>query len=264
MANLTGPSLEDQFRAVLQGDESALELDLGAYVIASLVAPPVAVSHYLSQLDQLAQRVAARSQWGFRLGAQSLLFDELGFAGNEDDYYNPRNSCLPWVLASKRGIPITLSALYIEVARRLGVPVHGIAAPGHFLVRLQEDGEDFYIDPFRRGKIRDDIAEDLPAPLRSPAPKQIIFLRMLNNLRQIYLLRRNWEKASAILTYILTADPHDGDALRQRSAARAGLQQFRGAASDLELFLRLEPQHPEAKALEEQLSTLRRMHASTN
>lgn len=252
------------FARLLRGEDKELSLDRVALEVARLEFAGLPLAAITKPLDQLAQEVRSRMLHGFRLAAERRIFEELGFAGNEDDYYNPLNSCLNWVLRSRAGIPISLSLLYIEVARRLGVVVDGIAAPGHFLVRLDDDGESFYLDPFRGGIIREDIESEIPSTLLLPATPRVIAIRMLNNLRQIYIERRAWSKAAAVLDWILTADPRDGDALRQRSATRAGLHQFRAAAQDLERFLSLHSEAANADEIRKQIHQLNRMHASQN
>jgi regulator of sirC expression with transglutaminase-like and TPR domain len=252
------------FAQLLRGEIPSLTLDRVALEVARLEYPALPLAAITQPLDQLAQEVRSRMIQGFRLAAERRLFEELGFAGNEEDYYNPRNSCLNWVLESHTGIPITLSIVYIEVARRLGVRVDGIGAPGHFLIRLEDDGDTFYLDPFRGGLIRENVESDIPANFLVSATPRTIAIRMLNNLRQIYLERRAWPKAEAVLNWILTADPRDGAALRQRSATRAALRQFRAAALDLERFLSLHADSPDAEELRRQLTQLHRMHASQN
>ncbi len=252
------------FAQLLRGEPQALTLDRVALEVARLEFPNLTLDQITAPLDQLAAEVRSRMLHGFRLAAQRRLFEELGFAGNEDDYYNPLNSCLNWVLDTRTGIPISLCVLYIEVARRLGVRVDGVSAPGHFLVRLEDDGETFYLDPFRGGIIRDDVESEVPATLLLPATPRVIAIRMLNNLRQIYIDRRSWLKAQAVLDWILTADPRDADALRQRSATRASLRRFKAAAQDLERYLQIAPESPDTEELQKQLLQLRRLHAAQN
>jgi regulator of sirC expression with transglutaminase-like and TPR domain len=254
----------DAFLQLLLGQETAISLDRAAVRVAEIELGVLEERSVLTELDRLAELVRREMLHGFRLAAERVLFERLGFGGNEDDYYNPRNSCLPWVLAERRGIPIALSVVYIEVARRLGIAVDGIAAPGHFVVRIEEAGDTYYLDPFRGGLIREDIEEEVEPHHLLPAKQRAIVIRMLNNLRQIYLARRSWAKAERTLDYLLSADPRDLDAFRQRSAARAGLRKFRLAAQDLERILELSPSHPEADEFKLQVTRLNRLHAGQN
>jgi regulator of sirC expression with transglutaminase-like and TPR domain len=261
-------SIQQSLAPLLRGDELSLQLDEAASYIAQIEFPTLHHQEVASGLDLIAEHIRPNLKKGFRNAADEFFFGKLGFAGNEDDYYNPWNSCLNWVLESKRGIPITLSLAYMEVGRRLGVRVDGISAPGHFLIRLEEDGDEYYLDPFRGGIIRDDIEEDLAqsgeASYRIPATRRGIVVRMLNNLRHIYLERRSWSKVEAVLDCLLTADPQEASYLRERSAARTALHRYRLAAQDLDLFLTLNPTVPDADELRAHSKRLLRMHSAQN
>ncbi len=254
----------EALEALLGGEESALPLDEAALAIAAIEFPDLRARACLEALDAHAKAIARAGGSGFRTEAERHLFQREGFRGNDNDYYDPRNSCLNWVLESKRGIPISLSVLYMELGRRLGVEVNGIAAPGHFVVRLLEEGDVYYIDPFRGGAIRDDLEEELPATVLRPATKRVIVLRMLNNLRQIYLNRRAWRKAELVLDWILRGEPLDRSAWQQRAAARIGLRRYRDAVRDLEQMLALKPDTDDRKEIETQIRQLREMQSLLN
>lgn len=254
----------DSLRRILRLEDESLPLDEAALLLARIEYPDLPLAPWLAELDFHADQIRRRSLHGFRYAAHQYLFEELAFSGNDADYYNSHNSCLNYVLESRRGIPITLSILYIELARRLGVAVDGIPAPGHFLVRLEEDGDTFYIDVFNGGKIRDDIEGEVDARFLVAAPKRMILIRMLNNLRLIYLQRQSWSKAAAVLDLLLEADPVDADALRQRAATLAATHRYHAAAADLDRYLTLRPFDPDKEDLQSQISRLRRMHAHKN
>lgn len=254
----------DALRRILQHEDESLPLDEAALLLARIQYPDLPLAPWLAELDFHARQIRRLSLYGFRNAAHNYLFGELAFSGNGDDYYNPRNSCLNSVLESRRGIPITLSIVYIELARRLGITVDGIPAPGHFLVRIEDDGDTYYIDVFNNGKIRDDIEGEVDPRFLVPATKRMILIRMLNNLRLIYLQRQAWHKAAAVLDLLLLADPVDADALRQRAAARAALHRYQAACSDLSRYLTLRPLDPGKDELKAQISNLRRMHAHKN
>lgn len=251
-------------RRLLRQEEESIELDVAALLVAQIEFPDLPLEPYLATLDFHASEIHRRRRRSFRLAIHDYLFHTAGFAGNVADYYNPHNSCLNRVLETKTGIPITLSVLYIELARRLGVPVDGIGAPGHFIVRLEEEDDTYYIDPFQQGLIRDDVLEDVPESALLPAPKRTIVIRMLNNLRLIYLQRQNWTKARQVLDLLLEADPVDADAIRQRAATLAATQQFRSAAEELERYLKLRPFDPDKEELQNQIGRLHRMHSHKN
>lgn len=139
-----------RFAEVVLGREAALPLDELAFLIAAHAHPGLDVAAQLGRLDELAAQVNDPTLDGLR----RLLFRDLGFAGNEADYYDPRNSFLDDVLDRRTGIPISLAVVMLEVGRRVGVPLSGVSMPGHFLVRDKVDPEVF-VDPFAGGLVLD-------------------------------------------------------------------------------------------------------------
>lgn len=254
----------DALRRLLRHEDEAVGLDEAALLVARVEFPGMPVEPWVEELNYHAEQVRRRMGRSFRLAIADYLFGEVGFAGNAEDYYNPHNSCLNRVLETKVGIPITLSVLYMEIGRRLGVDVEGIAAPGHFIVRLEEEDDTYYIDPFQKGKIRDDVPEDVEERFLGAASRRTIAVRMLNNLRMIYLQRQSWGKARQVLDLLLEADPVDADVIRQRAATRAASQMFKGAAEDLETYLKLRPFDPDKDELREQIGRLNRMQSHKN
>jgi regulator of sirC expression with transglutaminase-like and TPR domain len=254
----------DALERLLRDEDDSIELDEAALLLARIEYPGLPLEPWRAELDFHAEQLRARNRHGFRVTAGEYLFGELQFGGNDEDYYNPHNSCLNYVLEKRRGIPITLSILYMELGRRLGVKVEGIPAPGHFLVKVEEDGDDYYIDVFNGGRLRENLEEEVDARYLVAATKRMIFIRMLNNLRMIYLQRQAWHKASQVLDLLLEADPVDADALRQRAATRAATHRFQAAAKDLESYLMMRPFDPDKDELNGQISRLRRMHAHKN
>src|SRR5271165_5724169 len=139
-------------------NDPSVALDAAALEMAGVECPGLSPAPYLQMLDQMAGEIRGRLQpkhdgLDFLRVANQVLIQEMGFKGNDADYYNPRNSCLNVVLDSRMGIPITLSLIYIEVARRLGKTVVGIGLPGHFVIRFQDDKISRYLDPYHRGRI---------------------------------------------------------------------------------------------------------------
>lgn len=254
----------DPLRRILRLEDETPNLDEAALQIARIEYPGLPMEPWLAELDYHAEEIRRRNTRSFRVGAHEYLFGELGYAGNEADYYNAHNSCLNYVMESRRGIPITMCILYMELGRRLGVQVDGIGAPGHFLVRLEEEDDTYYLDIYDRGRIREDVEEEVDARYLVAAPKRMILIRMLNNLRMIYLQRQAWSKASEVLSLLLEADPVDADALRQRAATLAATHRFHAAAQDLDRYLQLRPFDPDKTELQEQIARLRRMHAHKN
>lgn len=178
-------------------------LDQAALLIGAWDYPERDLAEYRAQLDQFASRAApeverANSGVGRARAISDCLFDQLGFSGNVIDYYDPRNSFLCDVLDRRTGIPISLSVLYLEVARRLGVLAQGVNFPGHFLVRVAIEDAWLFLDPFSGGRVM--LPADLEALLKkttnpdavlepsviAAASKRQIVSRMLVNLAGIY------------------------------------------------------------------------------
>ena len=211
-------------------------LDRVALAVASLDDGPAQAAlddaAVLAELDRWGARVAARAGGSVYAGMdalEALLVGELGFAGDRDDYDAPENSFLPRVLARRRGLPILLSVVWIEVARRAGLPLFGLALPGHFVVayRAGERGL-VVIDPFRRGVILDrDELEGLVArggatlstALLAPAPAAGIAVRMLRNLVGSFQRRNLRDRVRAAAALILALEPGDRGALEALALA---------------------------------------------
>lgn len=139
-----------RFARLAAGPEEELPLDEAGFLIAAHAHPGLDVDEQLLRLDELVERLDEPTLDGLR----RLLFRDLGFTGNEIDYYDPRNSYLDSVLDRRTGVPISLAVLMMEVGRRAGVPLAGVSMPGHFLVRDKVDPEVF-VDPFARGRLLD-------------------------------------------------------------------------------------------------------------
>lgn len=175
-----------------------IDLEEGAFLIAEAGYPSVNRSHYRTMLDDMAQEFKRRMDRGMGRGRELIegfnqyFFEDLGFAGNQDGYYDPDNSYINQVLDRRLGIPISLSAVYLLIARRLRIPVVGIGMPGHFLLQYNDS---LFIDPFHKGRLlnRGECVQFLmnngfgfhPAYL-SPTPTRFMLVRMLTNLIQIY------------------------------------------------------------------------------
>lgn len=205
-----------------------------------------------------------------------LLFQTLQFRGNDEDYYDPRNSCLNSVLSRRVGIPITLSVLYIEIARRLNRPIYGVGLPGHFIVAYEDTGARYWIDPFHSGKIlsfadcallaKERAGVDLranPAVL-SPVNKRQILVRMLSNLKAIYLRGNAFDKAREVLDLLIAAMPDYAEEYRQRGLVHLRQVNHRAAKADFETYLRLEPNTPEREQVQQQLVLIERWKAGLN
>jgi len=266
---------------LLAGRSDALELDRAALDLASIEYPDLEPGAFLAILDSYAVELAGRLPDNcdgrqFIAAANEYLFEELGFTGNSKDYYDPRNSCLNEVLTSRTGIPITLSLVYIEIARRLAKPIFGIGLPGHFLIRYEDGDFSTFIDPFHGGALLSpaecyDLARrssgekfpDDPA-LLARVTKQQILRRMINNLRTVYFFRRAHAKALKVLDLLVAANPDSADEYKQRSVVQLGLKNYAGARNDLEKYLALAPNSPDREEMQKQLRALRQYIVGMN
>ncbi len=172
----------DSFAAIAR--EVSPRLDLLALSIAAALRD-VDEAAALAELDRLAEAVARHglgtSPWEALDALEAVLGADEGFAGDVDDYDNPVNSMLDLVLERRRGLPILLSVVWVEVGRRLGLPIHGVGLPGHYVAGWFGDGGPILVDPFRGG-VR--IADGPPA-VESTDPHRTA-LRMLSNLVAAY------------------------------------------------------------------------------
>jgi len=239
------------------GSGQDLSLAEAALLLAKDEYPALDVSAYLARLDELAGRIRSRLPETADIEdtlvtMNQVLFDELGFAGNTDDYYDPRNSFLNDVLDRKLGIPITLSILYIDIAHRLGLQLEGVSFPGHFLVKFSTEEGDVVLDPFSGGTplTEEDLVERLEEAvgnevvdglslneLLEAADTRDILVRMLRNLKAIYLRRQRHDKALMALHRILQIAPNQIEELRERGQLHERLECFRAARDDYRHYL---------------------------
>ena len=216
-------------------------------------SPTLDAAECLRTLDALALRVQVeveRHSGRARRSAscealRHVLADIEGFRGNDEDYHQPENSFLDRVLERKVGLPITLSVVYLEVARRAGIRLYGVPFPGHFLVACDAGDHKLLVDPFHAGSILTEhgceellkrVAPQLkfdPAML-SPAPVELIAYRMLSNLRRVYLEREDPERGLAVVDLLLMLAPDHPGELRTRAALLANLGAYRAALKDVE------------------------------
>jgi regulator of sirC expression with transglutaminase-like and TPR domain len=247
---------------------TAIDLDRAALEIARMEYPDLDSGPCLRQIDEYAWAIADRTRdmadgERFVAMANAWLFGEQGFQGNQDDYYNPENSYLNRVLETRLGIPITLSLIYIEVARRLAKPVFGIALPNHFLIRYDDGQYATYIDPFHGGTLLDaercrELAqvESLEAEDFAPVSKRTTVMRMLNNLRQIYFGRQDAERVLRIVDLLIAANPSGADEYKQRAVALALLKRMNAAMAAFQRYLELSPNAEDKAQIEEHMSRI--------
>jgi len=264
----------EEFRRAVERPEDALDLGRAALAIAEAEYPRLDITAYLARIDELAVAVTKHltgDESGPHRSIAALnyvLFQKCAFRGNRDDYFDAKNSFLNEVIDRRIGIPITLSVLYMEVARRIGLPLLGVGFPGHFLVKYLDDREEIVIDPFNGGDIRtpDSLQEllaglygkpvALSPQLLDPVTKKQILRRMLNNLKFIYLRQRDLVKALAALDRMMIAEPNLPEDLRERGQVYLALEYFPQAKADFESYLRLAPDAPDAGKIRDQLVDL--------
>lgn len=267
------PSARSQLASLLAGDDETLDLARAALLVAAEEYPQIAPETYLRRLDLLAERVKDRlsdeSAPPVVLQEVSrVLFEEEGFRGNAEAYYDPRNSFLNDVLDRRLGIPLTLSIVYLEVAWRLGLPVEGVNFPNHFLVRYKGEALSLLIDPFQRGEIRfEDQAQELldhiyggsvqlrPEFLR-PASRRDMLLRLLMNLKSVYTNARDDVRALAAVERILLVRPNAYEELRDRGMLLARVGRTAEAVADLQHYLEEQPDAPDAERVRMVLAEL--------
>ena len=269
-----------QFTAQLQRDEAALELDRAALLIAAESYPSLDVESYLRQLDELAAQarkndIPHASPVTRILRLNELIYGEWGFHGNAEDYYDARNSFFNEVLDRRTGIPITLAVVYLEIARRLGLTLHGVGMPGHFIVKYQDPDEELFIDPFNEGRLLSE--EDcfrmilqmyqgrvvFERRLLDAVTKRQILARMLQNLKGIYARANDHAKTLSAIERVMLIHSA-AEELRDRGLVLAALHRYPPAIADLESYLRTKPEPEEAKAIQEKLKELKQRQAQWN
>jgi regulator of sirC expression with transglutaminase-like and TPR domain len=242
------------FSAIAALDETTLALDYAALTMALEEYPSLDIHSYLRKLDALAASAevlvgADRSAINVIESINEVLFIREGLRGNIEDYYDPRNSYLNEVLDRKLGIPITLSIIYMEVAKRINFRIEGIGFPGHFLIKHVTKRQDIIIDAFELGRILtpNDCQElldkihkgtvEMSAALFHPMGKRMILTRMLYNLKSIYTQKEQYLEALSVIDRILMLNPGTPSELRDRGMIYMQTSLFAKALADLETYL---------------------------
>lgn len=233
-----------------------LELAAAALCPAQEVYPNLDPTQCYQLLDDIANAIRPnRSTYPLKTiqAINQQLYTELGFSGNQINYYDPDNSYLNRVLERRTGIPITLALVYLEVAQRLDFPMAGVGMPGHFLVRPTVEDMEVYVDPFNQGEILfapdcQTIFQQLyganaawDANYLKPITPKLLLARLLNNLKLIYLNQRDLSHTLTILDYLLLLFPNEPGNSRDRGLVHYQLQNLLAARSDLETYLAHSP-----------------------
>jgi len=263
----------DRFSRLISRPDGEIPLAEAALCIAAEARPDLDMAHYLEEIDRLADcirpPVQAASTDAERVALLNhALFVNEGFTGNRTDYGDPENSFLDAVLERRTGIPITLSVLYVEIARRLGLDAHGIGFPGHFLAKVETHGGEIIVDAFfgctlsledcadRLREVAGDAVRLEPAMLEAAGSGQIL-RRILTNLKRGYVQRSEFEPALGCCDRILLLAPDDPAELRDRGLVLRELECFGPALADLERFLAMAPGDRSAPAVRTALADLR-------
>ena len=279
----------DRFVELVAREDQRIELARACLQIAEDAYPGLDVDGYVGEIDRFAKRLRARCapQAAVEdrvIALNEFLFDELGFGGNTDDYYDPRNSYLNEVIDRRTGIPITLSILYMEIGRRIGLPFEGVSFPGHFLVRLPLRGGTLMLDPFSGGvpqpeaELRERLKRVIPRealggvpvaelPLDQflePANNRQILARLLRNLKGVYREKDQPERLLAVLNRMVVVAPESAAELRDRGLVYQRLECWRPALQDLAEYLQREPDAADLDEVRARMMELSRCCARLN
>ncbi|NJL11011.1 MAG: tetratricopeptide repeat protein [Calothrix sp. SM1_7_51] len=268
-------SARQYFHLEIQQPDESIDLVKAALYISQEEYPDLCVEDYIDKLEDMASEVERwlpSSRYPLRIiqAINEYLYEELGFTGNTENYHDERNSFLNDVLERRKGIPITLSLVYLEIARRINFPMVGVGMPGHFLIRPNINDMEIYVDAFNGGEILfpqdcqqrlEQVFErsvTLKPEFLATVTNKYFLLRMLNNLKQIYLKHQNLEKSLAVVDRMLLLFPDLPEELRDRGLLYYQIGQFTKAADDLETYLLKNPFAQDAFAIRKLLSQLGR------
>ncbi|MBI3857152.1 MAG: tetratricopeptide repeat protein [Planctomycetes bacterium] len=246
--------------------------------IAQVEYPGLDVPVYRDRLEEFAREGRARVKTRGRRGVEQLnayFFDTLGFHGNADDYYDPRNSYLNDVIDRRMGIPITLAAVYCEVARRLGFRAHGVGFPGHFLAKCLISGGEVLVDCFNARIVDREDCQELLNSFRPGGPRvseemleiaapRDILSRMLNNLRHVHARRGEFARAVQWVDMDIALRPESPHNYRERGMLYIQMEEFGKAVGDLERYLRDMPGAPDLRQVREQIQLIRKLLSHLN
>ena len=289
MTNRLVEKARGRFREIVSGDDESIDLAEAALLIGVDEYPSLRVDLYVKRLDFIANTVRDRVRDAGDAdqtisALNSTLFDELGFRGNRDNYYDPRNSYLNQVIDRRLGIPITLTVIYTEVARRVGLPVYGVGLPSHFIAVHKGAGGDVYIDPFNRGRVMGRAGvEDLLAEMSGgaieleerhllPVTNKQIITRMLSNLLNIHLgnyggggsRHTDYGRALKVMERILMVNPDSPAHVRDYGLLLAANGKMKQAILELDRYLALAPKASDGETIRKQINSIRAEQAKMN
>ena len=271
-----GAAIEARWQEIAAAPDERIDLAEASLVIAGGEYRNLDISRHRARIDEMGATLRGRlpedlSRADRVLALNRYLFDELGFTGNDAEYYDARNSYLNEVLDRRLGIPITLSVVYLEIGRRIGLPLHGVAFPGHFLVKCVVRDGAIVLDPYARGSSLS--LDDLRARLRAlsdgvePGPDEVrtilaaasnkeILARILRNLKSVYLKQREFVRAVAAMDRLVALAPGAAHEYRDRGRVYLELECFRAALSDFRSYLALKPDAEDATIVQRKAAEL--------
>lgn len=282
---MTSTKVLDYF-ASLVADENGIPLTETALSIAQDAYPDLDLQAELAALDVLALRLKRRIAEGtpaiqrLRL-LNHFFYRDLGFGANANDYYDPDNSYLNVVVRQRRGIPISLAVLFMELGQQIGLPLKGVSFPNHFLLRMTIPAGEVILDPLTGETLskeqlqemldpyleREGITDSRQVPLglflRAASHREII-ARMLRNLKAIYLQESRWQRLLAVQNRLVILLPGSIEEVRDRGLAYANLECFRPALADLEAYMQARPDAADIGQIRERMPALRMMSRSLN
>ncbi|HEV2054483.1 MAG TPA: tetratricopeptide repeat protein [Methylomirabilota bacterium] len=269
-----------EFAELTGGPDDRVDLARAALAIARWEYPTLEVDAYLERLDALARGVDGERRSADPVGRlhrlREYLFVEQGFAGNCEDFYDPRNSFLNDILDRRQGIPITLSLVLIEVGKRLGLAVEGIGLPGHFIAGARFGDSQILLDPFNAGALlTPETCEALvgralgrKVTLKrenfTAVTRRQFLARMLANLKGIYWQRQAWDRVVGVIDRLLVLDPKAAGEWRDRGLAWTNLGEIRRGLVDWERYLTEFPNAADHEAVKGHLRKVRQKLAQLN
>ncbi|MEI7556645.1 transglutaminase-like domain-containing protein [Candidatus Chlorohelix sp.] len=272
--------------------DEKIDLVEAAMIIASAEYPSLNIGYYLKQLEIMGNDIRLlladeNDPYKCIQTINSYLFHTLGFKGNQTEYNDPRNSYLNDVLERRVGIPITLSLIYIEVGKQVGLPFEGIGLPGHFIVRYRQHAqhaqhttghwehgaesgskqeEDILLDPFNEGNIltledctrlvSEAYGNSIPLvqAFLNPVSNRAFLSRLLNNLKANYISFEDFEQALAIEDFLAVLNPEDWEEIRDRGTIKNRLEHRWQAILDYQKYLRHTPNASDAASINSQIT----------
>lgn len=280
------------FIDLFAGEDATINLAQAALLIALEEYPALDTERCMQQLDLLAGKVRTllglveTDKWGqlpketdlltVISAMNQVLFEHEHFQGNQEDYYNPSNSFINDVLEQRKGIPITLSLIYMEVGKRLGLQIEGIGLPFHFVVRCRLPNGYIYIDPFEKGRFltEEGCRERLYRLFRhkadfdphwlEPVSHRQLLVRMLANLKNIYIHQEDYNRALSICDRILLLVPNAPFERRDRGIVHFHLKHYARALQDLTAYVDHAPDAEDSKNVRQQIKAIRQMIAMMN